>query len=617
MYTHARLIHRMPKLLALLVISTMSGSSVANERPSLPDSLHHEWALAPTNGERALIAMQLSKAYMNTSSDSAQYYISTAIDVAKNEAPSLRMRLYANGAKIARVRADFDLGVRYAQEGLLLAQQMQDSVRIMSFQNCLGGIYHYLGDYPKALTHFLSMKEMLADCPQEDYERSVYNNLAHIYRLTGRTQEAMEHYKRVKELCAKRSKPCCAVSGDLGKTFFAMEQYEQAMYHHQQHIKCMQTHNPDNINGFSSAYIDIADAHLRMQEPQQAIAYSAKGLALATEFGNYLHMREHAYNLAQAHEAMQRFDSAYYYHQLFVQVKDSIMNERSAKTIAELEVKYETSQKESALAQAQQAIRIKDLKRVHERKTAILLGGIALLMLALFAVAAQLRGYRMQQKNRALGKRLLRAQMNPHFLFNTLMAVKGFLYKGDIPTIDRYLFQLASLMRSTLEGTRLEYVSLQAEQKSWHDYLELQQLRFGQRFEFHITSEVAVEKEHVLVPPMLVQPLLENAVEHGIRHLPDERPGLISITVTSHETSLSICVEDNGLGIGTPKKPKHRSMGTQIILDRLALLNGKRKGRATLMLTPKQVNGKASGTEAVLQLPFIESFNNINTTHPI
>ena len=184
----------------------------------------------------------------------------------------------------------------------------------------------------------------------------------------------------------------------------------------------------------------------------------------------------------------------------------------------------------------------------------------------------------------------LQAKTNPHFLFNTLNTVAS-LIATDADRAERILERLASLFRYTLEGSERRTVPLRTEMEIVRDYLEIECARFGERLSTHV--ELGAGTEDVPLPPMLVQPLVENAVLHGLSSLP--RPGNVWVRAIKHARTLEVSVEDDGVGPGGSTR---KGAGTALrgVRDRLALAFGP----AATFETGERTGG---GYRAVLQLP--------------
>lgn len=185
--------------------------------------------------------------------------------------------------------------------------------------------------------------------------------------------------------------------------------------------------------------------------------------------------------------------------------------------------------------------------------------------------------------------KLLRAQMNPHFTFNAINSILDFISKNDKENARTHLSKFAKLLRHTLENTEKNRISLAEEIEAIKLYLELEQSRFGKKLHYQITLEENINPEVESIPTMLVQPIVENAILHGI--VPKSSPGLVKIHFKKTERSISVSIEDNGVGRKASEASKkksqytHRSMGTGILSERLHLLNKSAPGLINLRVT--------------------------------
>jgi len=189
-----------------------------------------------------------------------------------------------------------------------------------------------------------------------------------------------------------------------------------------------------------------------------------------------------------------------------------------------------------------------------------------------------------QRKNELLRKvdnleqKALLAQMNPHFIFNSLNSIQSFLLFNENELAERYLIKLSQLIRMTLTNSRESEITVQQEIDVLTKYLELEKMRFKDRFDFDIDIALSKEELNLFVPPMLIQPFIENSIIHGFKQL--NQGGLIHLSFkTIHDGKLMVEVMDNGLGYlknkNNPKDTTHKSYGTQITSERLSLFKEK------------------------------------------
>lgn len=173
---------------------------------------------------------------------------------------------------------------------------------------------------------------------------------------------------------------------------------------------------------------------------------------------------------------------------------------------------------------------------------------------------------------------VLRNQMNPHFVFNSLNSIQNFIFKKDVEKANYYLSSFSALMRNSLEYTRLDFITLEKELDFLKNYLELELMRFENKFDFEFKIDETVEVDDLMVPSLLLQPVIENSIKHAFKHI--KKQGKIEIEITQDGMEkLNIYIRDNGSGLdqkilnNPPGKLKHRSLGLEIIQNRIKLLN--------------------------------------------
>jgi anti-sigma regulatory factor (Ser/Thr protein kinase) len=197
----------------------------------------------------------------------------------------------------------------------------------------------------------------------------------------------------------------------------------------------------------------------------------------------------------------------------------------------------------------------------------------------------------------------LKAQINPHFVFNCLNSIKGFIYEKDYAQADKYLDKFSALMRSTVDNSDAAIISLMDEINYLDNYLQLEKLRFEDKFEYVINAAGVTDTKNVFVPAMLMQPYVENAIRHGVRFL-ENKKGKIAITATEEGGQLVCSIEDNGIGRQKATELKSRShieyqsRGMSISKRRAELYNITQE-----IIDKKDEAGNAAGTKIILRIP--------------
>ncbi len=273
-------------------------------------------------------------------------------------------------------------------------------------------------------------------------------------------------------------------------------------------------------------------------------------------------------------------------------ITDSVSTAEKVAAVTEMEKKYNQAKNE------------KTIKELAQQKQIYLLFGLAGLFAAII-IAFYLRQQTLKNKQKILEteQRLNRARMNPHFFFNALASLQSFAIRGNNgEAIANNLSKFSHIMRETLESTYKEYVTVEQEIDFLTEYLDVQKIRFPEKFEFHITADKNLEVDEVQLPAMIIQPFTENCIEHGFSNI--DYTGQLNIHFTKTEKDLQIQIIDNGKGLvqGVKNDNEHISRASQIIKDRIYLLNIKLKSKASFSID----NNKAGkGVIVKINLPLI------------
>lgn len=203
----------------------------------------------------------------------------------------------------------------------------------------------------------------------------------------------------------------------------------------------------------------------------------------------------------------------------------------------------------------------------------------------------------------------LRAQMNPHFIFNCLNSIQQFVYDKDIHTANRFISGFAKLVRQTLDNSSKSTISIADEVEYLNSYLTLEKIRFENKFDYHITVDPAIKQEEYKIPVMLLQPYVENSIRHGIRYKKDGL-GQINIHFTAEGNFIHCSIEDNGIGREKAKELKSRqhieyqSKGMLLTRERVEAINKNMHDKISIQVIDlKKENGEAAGTKILMHFP--------------
>ncbi|MEO1253339.1 MAG: tetratricopeptide repeat protein [Bacteroidota bacterium] len=291
-----------------------------------------------------------------------------------------------------------------------------------------------------------------------------------------------------------------------------------------------------------------------------------------------------------------KYKEAMEYQTLHFAFKDSLLNEASSQQLVEMETKYDTEKKEQEIQSLSQQNEIKDLQINQQR---IVLGAsfsVFALLIGVGYFAYRQRKLAYSQKQLVLEQNLLRAQMNPHFIFNALNSIQSFITSNQSNEAILYLAKFGELTRDILEASSENWILWEKERKIIQNYMDLERARFQKELTLDIDIQVE-EEEYLLVPPMLIQPFLENAIKHGFK---GKEEGVVSLSIIERNARIHVEITDDGGGL-ISNAGNHRSRAITITNQRLQNISGKKTGQ--VRVSNRYDEDQLSGVMVTFDLP--------------
>ena len=216
---------------------------------------------------------------------------------------------------------------------------------------------------------------------------------------------------------------------------------------------------------------------------------------------------------------------------------------------------------------------------------------------------------KLQRRMDNLKLEALRSQMNPHFIFNSMNAIQHYINGNDKKLANHYLTKFAALMRKILDNSQRETIPIEDDIKALELYIALEQMRFEDKFTYHLEIEDKIDSGYLEIPPNLIQPFVENAINHGL--LNKKTPGKVSIALRMNKNYIHCIVEDDGVGReaaskmeASPHKLNHKPLGMQITRDRIQILNELEKSNLNVHIDDlHDEQGNAIGTRVNMKIP--------------
>lgn len=333
--------------------------------------------------------------------------------------------------------------------------------------------------------------------------------------------------------------------------------------------------NEDFVNENSQEKVnqiqELADIYIKKNNPEEAISLLKNAYNIALEKGHTLEAQKSVQKLDSLYQSINKNEeSISLYRDFLGKLPNLVSNDKS---LIDNKILEDTEQRISQLEKEKQ---LKDeLIRKKNIFNYSLLGALLILLIFIGIIVWSLK--KVQIKNKKIALQSLRREMNPHFIFNSLNSVNQFIATNNELEANQYLTKFSKLMRGIMENSTEDYIPLQQELDLLQNYLMLEKTRFADKFDFEITIDDDLKSQNILVPGMLIQPFLENAIWHGLRYI--ENKGFLTLNFKKINKNIEISIEDNGIGIEESKKQKtqhqkqREGRGMKNTLERISLLN--------------------------------------------
>jgi tetratricopeptide (TPR) repeat protein len=464
---------------------------------------------------------------------------------------------------------------------LNIRKSLKDPDGISSSMMSIANIYYLQYKYKMALECYEAIVYDTVNRPDAYFYAEAVYNAGLVYIQLKEYQKALSYFDKALQIDNEigDKQGVALVYLNIGSVYMLEKNYTKALEYLEKALGILT--EVDDKRNLSEAYGQMGQLYDSIKQPKKAEECFDKMLTISQEIGSLLNEKK-AYHFFSDHYMEQKdYKLAYEYYVGFKSAEDSISRVANQQALAELQAEYETEKKENEIQslKAQQSLQAAE----NRQKNLLIIASFVLLAVLsitifLFYNRRQLkRKNELERKNYELERNALSAQMNPHFIFNSLASISGFVSENDKDRAIEYLGIFSRLIRHNLEQSRESLVGVSQEARMLRSYLHLEQLRHNHKFDFDITVEAAIN-ESVAIPPMFVQPFVENAVLHGIA--PKEGQGKIAIHFSLLNEEYIVCeVSDNGIGVTESKRRKeqyesyHRSLAMTITKERMEIMN--------------------------------------------
>jgi len=376
------------------------------------------------------------------------------------------------------------------------------------------------------------------------------------------------------------------------------------------------TSNKEKIAG---VYHNVGTIFKEQKKYTNALNYLNRSIEIRKQYGSKNQIYHTYRTIADLYKETNNPNKSLEYMELYINYLDSNTTLQAATKIAELSESYRSEQRERLINAQADSLRRQQQEKVltsTKLENSQLRNNFQMYIIIAFLIIIILAGviifYRwnhaqimQQQREAEMSQTLLRTQMNPHFVFNAMSVIQSYIFENDTVNSSKFLVNFSRLMRLILENSPKDFIPISTEVEILNKYLEMQKLRFQDRFLFEIYTDEILYDENALIPPMITQPFIENAIEHGQLHTIEG--GFIKISFTKEQDMLVISIIDNGIGRKKSKMNKkssaHKSMAMDITSERIKNLNKKSKSEGRLIVEDFDKTLE-TGTKVVISLPY-------------
>ncbi|SBV96364.1 histidine kinase [uncultured Dysgonomonas sp.] len=441
--------------------------------------------------------------------------------------------------------------------------------------------------------------QLAEELDSKEDQALAYRQMAQVNKDMDNAPEAIKNLEKALVTVQNQPEASMQIRQDIASTYAANNQIGKAIEINKNLVaEAKETNNPKaeikQLQALSENYIEANKLTEGVSALQQA--YS-----LAIDNGQTIEAKNSLELLVEQYQRMRQPQKALDAYSDFMKKLEGLVKNDSTL----IDEKFFQVQEEKILRlEKERALKDELISRTNKFNY-VLLTAIVLILTSLVFIAKAL--YSIKKKNKRIALQSLRREMNPHFIFNSLNSVNQFIAQNNELEANKYLSSYSKLMRNIMETSNKDFIPLATEMEQMKEYLDLEYMRFHDKFAYKIEIDNLLDADSLFIPNMLIQPQLENAIWHGLRY--KDSMGLLTLTVKTDNNHLTVIIEDNGIGLAkslelkTKHQKEHRSRGLNNTQERINLLNSLYHTDISISITEKE--GEESGVIVILQFPLM------------
>jgi len=565
--------------------------------------------------ERARSFNFLSQVFSTSSLDSSLVFSKNALNlVHRHQLDTLRTDVYNTLAIIYIKRGQLDEGMTYLDSVIVVGEAQQNASAQLSANINLAALHYQLGDYEHALLHNLKALKIAEQEKDTLGMASVHLNICGIHFIRRDYEESKKSALQSLSFSRAKNRPYRIGQAllNLGTVHVKLNDFVKVKQYAEEALSIALEIGDSETEGDALGL--LAKHASEIGKHEDALSYSTQSLELLEKVGNLLKITEVSVERAKALQNLQRFDEAreafettlsmasqlgaghlkrdameglmkisaakgnyadaWAYSQRYIALQDSLINEENLRQINTLSKQFESEKQAAEIARLETENELQSAQ-IKQKEAEAWFRNLLVVSLALVLILVLLTGYfvrrqnqlKQRQKSAELEHRALRNQMNPHFIFNCLNSLQRLYVEGKRAEANEYMGDFADLLRKILENSNKSSITLHEELATLRLYMELERARSPNEITYEVEVDERIDPQQFSVPPLILQPFVENAIWHGI--LPAKKPGHIRIRVLPSNGGYRFEVEDNGVGFSETEKRTGESHGIRITAQRI------------------------------------------------
>lgn len=592
-------------------------------RPSRKDTTLMRFLAQEANNKnyysgQAYALNQLGRRYRDISQFTQAINLHQAALDASKAGNNLEFEVYSLNmlSVIHRRRDAIKSALDYSQEALSLAETVKKPSEglkrsINVSLNGIGNIYQTLEQYDLAIDQFQKSLILENELGNKLGLAINHQNIGECQEMQGKLDEALKSYRTSlaynEEIDSDKGKVICKNS--IAHVYIIQDKLDQAIEILEPTLLASQEIGDKYLT--SGIHLNLGWAYLLKENLKKAKLNLETGLNIAEKHNLPSNISLANSYLSVLAEKQGNYKKAINHYKLAKEFDEKTVNERNLRYVGDLISRYNIEKKNNEIEIINKDYEIVKLK-LRKNQTRLLIGGFALILLSgIFYILYRQYQLKNDKKLLTLEQSMLRSQMNPHFLFNSLNSIKLYIINNDKKNAVHYLNKFSKLVRKILEASSLKEIPLAEELETVELYMNIENIRFSNEINFKISIDEDIDIHTIKIPSLILQPFLENALWHGLSSKEGKKN--IDLHVSKGNNNfIDISITDNGVGrdaaevIKQSKVLKRKSVGIEITKERLA--NFARDYQNTFDVTIIDLyddDKNAIGTKVVLHLPTI------------